>query len=625
MLCPVSITMEAQYIRNGVLDGAHGSQNPPDFWGVCDFALSTPELYDEFSRHYFDSTTFMWVDTAQRYYYSVDSSTFCILRAKPEAGGIEHIFTRLIQPLEKNYCYQFKIFLRHTYFGTGANDLTHPVRLQIWGGMDSCISETDYDNFELLYSSELIDNQQWEEYTFTFSVKRKDYPYFFLRPVWDIPDYMPEPYRGIIFLDSVRLEQLNYVGPPFEDTALYYYSISEPLRLDAPAGATYLWNPPQVVNEYDDQSVFLVEYTDTIYASVANSPEECPASFKYHIAYICDTVYKGFPLRRDTIVLSSTNPVLLSAGFGYDHDWYLWDDSLGHHEPFYNFNSYSDWITDTITYTDSIKDFKDCRFPEEFTIIRRCDLIQPEDMIDRGDYYYNYQPIIMEASEGEEYVWDPPDRISSDTSQVVQFAGYQGMVEEVIIYDVMITDVYNCNFTERFNIIRDCDTLNPEHKSFEMLRVDTNRIETYLFESQGTVVTGWQPPTGLSCTNCLETTARPLSSQTYEIYLLDTLGCERHEIYIINIEMIIPNVITPNGDMKNDEFIIPGLPEGASIHIFDKEGNSIYYDDNYGYGENGWWDGSEGNKTVHETGTYWYVLEIPGKEKPVKGFVFVKK
>ena len=67
-------------------------------------------------------------------------------------------------------------------------------------------------------------------------------------------------------------------------------------------------------------------------------------------------------------------------------------------------------------------------------------------------------------------------------------------------------------------------------------------------------------------------------------------------------EMIIPNVFTPNGDNKNDEFQIQCLEcyAGSNLRITNRWGNEVYSSTDY----TGQWDG-EGCPD----GTYYYQFD----------------
>jgi gliding motility-associated-like protein/uncharacterized repeat protein (TIGR01451 family) len=82
----------------------------------------------------------------------------------------------------------------------------------------------------------------------------------------------------------------------------------------------------------------------------------------------------------------------------------------------------------------------------------------------------------------------------------------------------------------------------------------------------------------------------------------------------------IPNVITPNGDGKNDEFVIVGLEEfnSAELTIFNRWGNEVYHNGNY----RNTWTGEGLNE-----GTYYYLIRLKkeGKLEVYKGWVLIKR
>ena len=75
--------------------------------------------------------------------------------------------------------------------------------------------------------------------------------------------------------------------------------------------------------------------------------------------------------------------------------------------------------------------------------------------------------------------------------------------------------------------------------------------------------------------------------------------------------LMIPNLVTPNGDAKNDAFAITGLPAKSKLLICNRWGQAIYESSDY---DNGWVDSSDG--------IYFYVLTVPDG-KSYKGWVQV--
>jgi gliding motility-associated-like protein len=89
----------------------------------------------------------------------------------------------------------------------------------------------------------------------------------------------------------------------------------------------------------------------------------------------------------------------------------------------------------------------------------------------------------------------------------------------------------------------------------------------------------------------------------------------------VSSKLKIPNSFSPNGDNINELFIIEGLEENTSINIFNRNGKILYQSENY---QNNW-DGTDLNGIELSTGTYWYVLKIPGIPTTFNGFIYLKR
>ncbi|KQM72787.1 hypothetical protein ASE74_22160 [Pedobacter sp. Leaf216] len=82
---------------------------------------------------------------------------------------------------------------------------------------------------------------------------------------------------------------------------------------------------------------------------------------------------------------------------------------------------------------------------------------------------------------------------------------------------------------------------------------------------------------------------------------------------------IVNNILTPNGDGKNDFFIVKGLEKypNNKLSIFDRGGRLIYATTNY---QNNW-DGYFNGKPLMED-TYYYMLDL-GADGSIKGFISI--
>lgn len=84
----------------------------------------------------------------------------------------------------------------------------------------------------------------------------------------------------------------------------------------------------------------------------------------------------------------------------------------------------------------------------------------------------------------------------------------------------------------------------------------------------------------------------------------------------VSPDLFIPNVITANGDGKNDYFVVRGIEQypGSSLDVFNRWGAQVYRSSNY---TNNW--GGAGLTA----GIYYYVLKINMSRavKVYKGYI----
>jgi gliding motility-associated-like protein len=121
----------------------------------------------------------------------------------------------------------------------------------------------------------------------------------------------------------------------------------------------------------------------------------------------------------------------------------------------------------------------------------------------------------------------------------------------------------------------------------------------------------WSPSTGLSCDTCPDPIATVTYPITYTVTVTNAFGCSATDSVVIDFVLIIPNIITPNGDGINDKFTVVGLPPESAISIYNRWGNLLYDSANYA---NDW--------SIKSEGVYYYVIITPDGE-PHTGFVHV--
>lgn len=108
----------------------------------------------------------------------------------------------------------------------------------------------------------------------------------------------------------------------------------------------------------------------------------------------------------------------------------------------------------------------------------------------------------------------------------------------------------------------------------------------------------------------------------YHFTLTNANGCtDTVAVTVVPENINIPNILTPNGDGKNDTFNIPNIElfPGTQLIIINRWGNEVYRSNNY---QNNW------NGEGLSEGTYYYVVnkkEISGSITTFKGWVFLKR
>ncbi|MDX2172751.1 MAG: gliding motility-associated C-terminal domain-containing protein [Bacteroidota bacterium] len=97
---------------------------------------------------------------------------------------------------------------------------------------------------------------------------------------------------------------------------------------------------------------------------------------------------------------------------------------------------------------------------------------------------------------------------------------------------------------------------------------------------------------------------------------------------IPNNTLFVPQGFSPNDDLKNDTWVIKGLPVGIenTVTVFNRWGNKVYQKTNY---DNTWTgfpnvSGTLGNEKLPQ-GTYYYIIEFKSSEyKALNGFVILQ-
>ncbi len=136
----------------------------------------------------------------------------------------------------------------------------------------------------------------------------------------------------------------------------------------------------------------------------------------------------------------------------------------------------------------------------------------------------------------------------------------------------------------------------------------------YVNRTSGASRYEWDLGNGVKSVTATPTALSYNQNGTYQVTLkaYSPRGCETvvtQSVSVLNLDKI-PNVITPNGDGKNDSFVI-GIPN-SQLEIYNRWGKRVFISDNYA---DDWGKGIL-------NGTYFYQLTLPGNIQ-CKGWVQV--
>lgn len=138
----------------------------------------------------------------------------------------------------------------------------------------------------------------------------------------------------------------------------------------------------------------------------------------------------------------------------------------------------------------------------------------------------------------------------------------------------------------------------------------------------------WSPSEFLSCSDCPNPIAYPLTTTTYYLTAVDSNDCSTTDSVVVVVEFdgkaYIPNVFSPNDDGINDVFmVLTGcVREVKKMLIFDRWGEKVFEESNtppndplYG------WDGNFRGKPMNpDVFVYYIIVELyDGTEKTYKG------
>lgn len=142
-----------------------------------------------------------------------------------------------------------------------------------------------------------------------------------------------------------------------------------------------------------------------------------------------------------------------------------------------------------------------------------------------------------------------------------------------------------------------------------------NQGESAQLGASGGAKYEWLPNVALSNNKVANPVASPIQTIQYEVTALDSINCSKKasvKVEVINTGFL-PNLFTPNGDGKNDDYKILGLYGAADFEfvIYNREGNIVYETTSWQTATSVGWNGQKGGVNQPSGLYYW---KVQGKQ-----------
>lgn len=183
-------------------------------------------------------------------------------------------------------------------------------------------------------------------------------------------------------------------------------------------------------------------------------------------------------------------------------------------------------------------------------------------------------------------------------------------------------------YTSSFCFVSDSIDLKQFPPVFADAGLDTSLIRGryIILKGDGGLKYEWLPRTEVESPDSVRTKVKPQKSTTYYLKVTDGNGCVGIDSVLVRVVeplyIRIPNMITPNGDGKNDQWDLREVPniEIGKISIFNHVGDLVFEQ------ISGWdhsWVGVNNAGQPLPAGNYLYVIEVPTEKEAFRGFLHI--
>jgi gliding motility-associated-like protein len=147
----------------------------------------------------------------------------------------------------------------------------------------------------------------------------------------------------------------------------------------------------------------------------------------------------------------------------------------------------------------------------------------------------------------------------------------------------------------------------------------------------GGISYSWTPAAQCVTPDQASTAVSAFVNTAFVVTGTDAQGCSATDTVLVSVTcdtLSIPNGFSPNGDNFNDYFVITNLERypNANLKIFNRWGLLVFEMDKY----DNTWNGLSNSDLIRlgeelPDGTYYYLLDLKNDEKPLNGFVVLRR
>lgn len=365
------------------------------------------------------------------------------------------------------------------------------------------------------------------------------------------------------------------------------------VTLTAAGGVSYQWNggltPNQATNTFTTSGTYIVTVTNA---------EGCSATMS-------KTVMIGAGQTNITGNNVGCNSVMLTATGGVNYNW---DGGL---TP----NQAKNTFTTSGTYNVTITDVNGCITTLSKTVtvntnsLPTLQITASKLSICEGDEI-TFKPSYSNAGDSPSFKWFK-NGIQSTTSEIYTAKGLKDGDE--IHCDIISSN--SCSLPFSSNKIKITVNPIPQVTIDEIVFIENDGAKTLNPQVNSDVISyKWFPSTGLDNPNVKNPKANPESTTIYKLTVVGAGNCvaEATIKVVVLKEIFIPNVFSPNGDGKNDQWLIRNISDyiGTKVQIFNRYGQQVFKNDNFISP----WDGAMNGKPL-PLGSYYYILDLANKAK----------